>query len=110
MQGYRKSLKMVFNHRGITQMMTGFYSLGPCQWKTKPSTRPRCTVSCSGLKLRLTEYLFVHAVFFGDVNHRLDILRLRLIEKRTIAHDETTTFSSRIDEFFAVVFHFTGCG
>src|SRR4030043_2310498 len=61
MQGGWKSFKMVFNLRGISRMTGIFYSLGPCQWKTKPSARPQCTVSCSGLKLRLIIYLFVHA-------------------------------------------------
>jgi len=109
MQGGWKSLKMVFNLRGISRMTGIFYSLGPCQWKTKPSARPQCTVSCSGLKLRLIIYLFVHAVFFGEVNHRLDIFRLCLIEERAIAHDKTTAFANGIDEFLAVSFHFIGC-
>ena len=56
------------------------------------------------------KYLFVHTIFFGEVNHRLDILRLCFIEKRTIAHDETTAFAGSIDEFLAVSFHFIGCG
>jgi hypothetical protein len=110
MQGGWKSLKMVFNLRGISRMTGIFYSLGPCQWKTKLPARPQCTVSCSGLKLRLIKYLFVHTVFLGEVNHRLDIFRLCLIKERPIAHDKTTAFASSVNEFLAVSFHFIGRG
>ena len=75
----------------------------------KLPARPLYTVSCSGLKLRLIKYLFVHAVFLGEVNHRLDIFRLCLIKERPIAHDKTTAFASSIDKFLGVSSHIPGC-
>ena len=50
--------------------------------------------------------LLVHAIFLGDVNHRLDIFRLCLIKEGPVAHDKTTALASSIDEFLAVSLHF----
>ena len=50
----------------------------------------------------------IDAVLFGDVNHRLDILRLCLIKERPIAHHKATAFANRIDQFFAVISHLLG--
>ena len=105
-----EKLKDGLQPQGISRMKGIFFSLEPCQWQNETIGKAPLYSFLFRIETPLIQYLFVHAVFLGELNHRLDILRLCLIEKGSIAHDETAAFAGSIDEFLAVSFHFIGCG
>ena len=100
----------VFKLRGISRMTGILYPSGPYQWQGFPIRKAPVHSLFSSIKSQhFMMYLSVHTIFFGEVNHRLHILRLCLIKERPIAHNKATAFANSIDEFLAVIFHLLGC-
>ena len=53
----------------------------------------------------VSNQLFVYALLSGRVDHGFDVFRLGLVKERAVAHDQTTTFTGRINELLNVIFH-----
>src|SRR4030043_74589 len=54
------------------------------------------------------EYLFVYAVFLGEINHSLDVFRFCLVEERPVTHDITAAFTCSVDKVLYIVFYLLG--
>lgn len=79
----------------------------------KPGESEECTETIDHWPPTTREYrpvasdqLFVYALLPGRVDHRFDIFRFGLIKERPIAHDQTATFTSGINELLDVIFYF----